>query len=193
MLLSFQLLLRCPIHRLGNDCPFPGSIGDRWCWGFQGMCFTLIPASKHAFHLLEGKNKAALFNFWKKPDDSGKGSEICIPALPVPLSQLLLPERQKHVAAKNTLQREYILSPVGEYKLIWAITYTTLCGWEKQFQTSFSREGFPNEAQVPALCIPYVVWRYCVEDLRLLPLLLPPLCPPMGNGVARSGGSPAPL
>lgn len=67
------------------------------------MCFTLVPASKHALHLLEGKNKAALFNFWKKPDDSGKGSEICIPALSVPLSQLLLPERQKHVAAKNTL------------------------------------------------------------------------------------------
>ena len=113
--------------------PFPGSGGDGGCREFQSVCFTVISASKHAVHLLEGKNKAALFNFWKKPDDSGRGQKYAYqPSLSH--SQLLLPERQKHVVAKNTLQREYILSPMGEYKLIQVVTYTTACGWEKQFQ-----------------------------------------------------------
>lgn len=64
----------CARHHwhLGIDSPFPGSGGHKGCQEFQGVCFALIPASKYAIRLLEGKNKAALFDFWKNPDDSGR-------------------------------------------------------------------------------------------------------------------------
>lgn len=54
---------------------FPGSSGDGGGREFQGASSSALPASKYAVHLLEGKNKAALFNFWKKPDDSGRGQK----------------------------------------------------------------------------------------------------------------------
>lgn len=73
---SFHAALYAHRHwHLGSDAPFPGSGGDRGCQEFQSVDFAVIPASKHTIHLLKGKNKAALFNFWKKPDDSGKGQK----------------------------------------------------------------------------------------------------------------------
>lgn len=69
----------------------------------------------------------------RKSQMTVEGSEIGTPALPIPLSQLLLPERQKHVLAKNTLWREYILSPMEGYKLSPVVIYTTSRGREEHF------------------------------------------------------------
>lgn len=87
----------------------------------------------------------------RKSQTTVQGWERGSPALPIPLSQLLLPERQAHVVAKNTLQREYTLPPVGEYKLSRVVIYTTSCGWEKHFPTSLLERVFLMK-QKPQSC-----------------------------------------
>lgn len=115
---SFHAALCACYWCLGSGIPFPGSSDDGRGRGLQEMCFTAFLVSKHTVHLLEGKNKAALFNFWKKPDDSGRGQKYTYQHSPSHcLSCCFLRDRSMWLL-KIPLQREYIPSPMGEYKLI---------------------------------------------------------------------------
>lgn len=139
---SFHAALCAHRRHLGSDGPFPGLSGHGGGREFQGASSSALPASKYAVHLLEGKNNAALFNFWKKPDDSGRGQKYAYQPSPSHcLSCCFLRDRNMWLL-KIPLQREYIPSPMGAYKLIRVLTYTTARGWEQQFQTWVLERGF---------------------------------------------------
>lgn len=145
----------CRRWHVGSDSTFPGSSGNRGCQECQGLCFIVIPAAKHAVHLLEGKNIAALFDFWKKPDGSGRGQKYSYQPSPSQcLSCCLLRDRSmwllKIPCKENTfsLQWEGIINPSHNVYSCW---------WLGGMLPNVAfGEGFPNEAEVPAPRLPCV-------------------------------------